>query len=41
MSTQIAFGNILKIRPPLPFTKENADQALAAFDATLGEIAKA
>ena len=36
-----AFGNILKIRPPLPFTKENADQALAAFDATLGEIAKA
>jgi 4-aminobutyrate aminotransferase-like enzyme len=36
-----AFGNILKMRPPLPFTKENADQALAAFDATLGEIAKA
>jgi 4-aminobutyrate aminotransferase-like enzyme len=32
------YGNILKIRPPLPFTRENADQVLDACDAALAEI---
>ena len=36
-----AYGNVLKIRPPLPFARENADQVLAACDAVLGEIAPA
>jgi 4-aminobutyrate aminotransferase-like enzyme len=33
-----AFGNTLKIRPPLPFAREHADQALAAFDAVLSRL---
>ena len=33
-----AYGNVLKIRPPLPFTRANADQVLDACDAVLGEI---
>ncbi|WP_296319953.1 aspartate aminotransferase family protein [Reyranella sp.] len=32
-------GNVLKIRPPLPFSLENADELLSACDAVLGEIA--
>lgn len=30
------YGNILKLRPPLIFTRDNADQALAAIDKVLG-----
>jgi len=32
------FGNVLKIRPPLVFSHSDAQQFLAAFDATLAEI---
>lgn len=32
------FGNVLKIRPPLVFSQENADAFLDAFDATMDEI---
>jgi 4-aminobutyrate aminotransferase-like enzyme len=28
-------GNVLKMRPPLPISRENADQALEAIDAAL------
>ncbi len=30
-------GNVLKIRPPLPFGRDHADQLLATLDAVLGE----
>lgn len=30
------YGNILKLRPPLIFTRDNADQVLAAIDKVLG-----
>ena len=33
-----AFSNIVKIRPPLVFKQKNADDFLAAFDATLAEL---
>ena len=33
-----ALGNILKIRPPLVFTREHADLFLTAFEETMGEI---
>ncbi len=33
-----AFNNIVKIRPPLVFQQQNADEFLAAFDATLAEL---
>ena len=33
-----AFGNVVKIRPPLVFSQQNADDFVAAFDATLAEI---
>ena len=36
-----AHGNILKIRPPLPFSRENADQVIHACDVVLAEIAEA
>jgi 4-aminobutyrate aminotransferase-like enzyme len=32
------FGNVLKIRPPLVFSHADAQEFLAAFDATLAEI---
>lgn len=32
------YGNILKLRPPLIFTRGNADQALAAIDKVLGRF---
>jgi 4-aminobutyrate aminotransferase-like enzyme len=32
------YGNTLKIRPPLCFTKENADMFIAASDEVLREI---
>ncbi len=32
------FGNVLKVRPPLVFTRENAVAFLAAFDETLADI---
>ncbi|QQS11652.1 MAG: aminotransferase class III-fold pyridoxal phosphate-dependent enzyme [Rhodospirillales bacterium] len=33
-----AFGNVVKIRPPLVFTQENAAEFLVAFDATIAEL---
>ena len=30
--------NTLKIRPPMPFSRENADQMLSTLDAVLGEL---
>ena len=33
-----AFGNVVKIRPPLVFTHENAREFLSAFDEVLGEF---
>jgi 4-aminobutyrate aminotransferase-like enzyme len=33
-----AFGNVVKIRPPLVFTQADADAFVAAFDATIDEI---
>ncbi|MCH8136712.1 MAG: aminotransferase class III-fold pyridoxal phosphate-dependent enzyme, partial [Proteobacteria bacterium] len=32
------FNNVLKIRPPLVFSHENADEFLSAFDACMGEM---
>ena len=32
------FGNVVKIRPPLVFKQNHADEFLTAFDATLAEI---
>lgn len=32
------FNNVLKIRPPLPFSKANADQLLNALDESLGTL---
>ena len=37
-STDGAFNNILKIRPPLVFSRQNADDFLAAFDETLDAL---
>ena len=34
-----AYGATLKIRPPLPFSRENADEVIAKLDAVLGAIA--
>ncbi|MEM7502806.1 MAG: aminotransferase class III-fold pyridoxal phosphate-dependent enzyme [Pseudomonadota bacterium] len=31
-------GNVLKLRPPLSFSKANADQMLEALDAALGDV---
>ncbi len=33
-----AFGNVLKIRPPLVFGREHADAFLTAFDETMAEL---
>jgi 4-aminobutyrate aminotransferase-like enzyme len=32
------FDNVLKIRPPLVFSDENADEFLGAFDECMGEL---
>jgi 4-aminobutyrate aminotransferase-like enzyme len=32
-------GNVLKIRPPLPFSRDNADQLIEALDDTLRDCA--
>jgi 4-aminobutyrate aminotransferase-like enzyme len=32
------YGQILKLRPPLPFSRSDADRALAAIDATLPQL---
>lgn len=34
-----AFGNVVKIRPPLVFSRENASAFLTAFEQTLGALA--
>ena len=33
-----ALGNVLKIRPPLVYTREHADLFLTAFEETMGEL---
>jgi 4-aminobutyrate aminotransferase-like enzyme len=38
ISTHGRHGNVLKIRPPMVFTGENADQLLAALDSCLGRL---
>ena len=35
LGTDGPFANVLKIRPPMPFTRENADQLVAALDEVL------
>ena len=35
------YGSTLKIRPPLCFTRENADMVVSACDAVLGDISAA
>ena len=32
--------NVIKVKPPLCFTRENADSLLKAFDAILMELGK-
>ena len=32
------YGQVLKLRPPLPFSKSDADRALAAIDAALSQL---
>ncbi len=32
------YGNVLKIRPPLPFSRENADVFLSCLDETLADV---
>ena len=34
-----AFGNVVKIRPPLTFSQENATEFLGAWDETVVELA--
>jgi 4-aminobutyrate aminotransferase-like enzyme len=34
------FNNVLKIRPPLVFSQENADEFLGAFDECMGEMSE-
>lgn len=38
VSTHGRHGNVLKIRPPMVFSRENADQLLAALDGCLGRL---
>jgi 4-aminobutyrate aminotransferase-like enzyme len=33
-----ASDNVLKIRPPMPFTKENADHLVSVLDSVLDEV---
>jgi len=32
-------GNVLKIRPPMPFSRANADLLIATLDEVLGDVA--
>jgi len=34
-----AFSNVVKIRPPLTFSRENAAEFLVAWDETIAELA--
>jgi len=38
VGTSGRFGNVLKIRPPLVFDRENADEALSAIDRALARF---
>ena len=38
LGTDGPFANVLKIRPPMPFTRENADQLVATLDEVLAVI---
>ncbi|RUV09434.1 aminotransferase class III-fold pyridoxal phosphate-dependent enzyme, partial [Mesorhizobium sp. M7A.T.Ca.TU.009.01.3.1] len=31
-------GNVLKIRPPMPFSRDNADVLIGVLDEVLGEV---
>ena len=33
------YNNVLKIRPPLVFSQQDADEFLVAFDASMSEVA--
>ncbi len=35
-----AYGSTLKVRPPLPFSRENAEEVIAKLDAALGDLAE-
>ena len=37
-STECPRGNVLKLRPPICFTKEQADITVDAIDRALGEL---
>jgi len=39
MSNAGAFANVVKIRPPLPFSQADAAEFLVAWDATIAELA--
>jgi 4-aminobutyrate aminotransferase-like enzyme len=41
LSTDGPLHNVVKIKPPLPFAEENADQFVEALDEALGEVAAA
>jgi 4-aminobutyrate aminotransferase-like enzyme len=38
LSTDGPFANVLKIKPPLVFSRENADELVAGLDEVLGEV---
>jgi 4-aminobutyrate aminotransferase-like enzyme len=38
LSTDGPFENVIKIKPPLVFSRENADELVAGLDEVLGEI---
>jgi 4-aminobutyrate aminotransferase-like enzyme/Ser/Thr protein kinase RdoA (MazF antagonist) len=41
LSTDGPLHNVLKIKPPMPFNKQNADELVQLLDETLGQLAKA
>jgi 4-aminobutyrate aminotransferase-like enzyme len=38
LSTDGPMHNVLKIKPPMPFNKQNADELLQHLDEALGEL---
>ena len=40
LGTEGPFGNVLKIRPPMPFTRENADHLAATLDNVVGVLGR-
>ena len=39
LGTEGPFGNVLKIRPPMPFTHADGERLCRALDRVLGELA--